>query len=142
MIKTLLAAIGEFGVTAKEGAAHNKRIIEYFAVSNAKYVNDDETPWCAAFVNWCLAQGGHVGTKRLNARSFLDYGEKVEEPKLGDIVILWRKSKLGVLGHVGFYVGETTTGIKIYGGNQDNAVNIKVFPKDRLLGYRRIPATE
>jgi hypothetical protein len=48
-----------------------------------------------------------------------------------------------IFGHVGFYIGETETEIKVLGGNQQDPatqlfqVSEKYYPKKALLGYRQ-----
>ena len=34
----------------------------------------DETPWCSAFVNWCITQAGIQGTNSAWARSLVRMG--------------------------------------------------------------------
>ena len=130
--------MGQYGTKGINGVAHNKQILKYFEETGHAWVKDDETAWCAAFVNWCLLKAGLKQTGKLNARSFLTYGEGVDKPKIGDIVVLWRISRNGPYGHVGFFVSETRDHVNILGGNQSNAVNITAFSKSQLLGYRRI----
>jgi len=43
---------------------------------------------------------------------------------------------LGTLGHVGFYWARSGDRILVLGGNQDNQVSIKGYPKADLLGHR------
>jgi uncharacterized protein (TIGR02594 family) len=136
MNKPFLIAIGEFGEKGILGAAHNAKIVSYFKESGFKWVNDDETAWCAAFVNWTLWKAGLKGTGSLAARSFLSYGQPTLTPRIGDIVVLWRISKDSAYGHVGYYFTEHKNSILILGGNQSNAVNVTAFPKSQLLGYR------
>lgn len=96
------------------------------------------TAWCAAAVNSALEQGGSSGTGRLNARSFLDWGESVDEPQPGDIAVFSRGDPNGWQGHVGFFDGYNEDGsIRVLGGNQGDAVSIASYPADRLLGFRR-----
>ncbi len=100
-------------------------------------IDPDQTAWCAAFVNAALAHSGMNGTGMLNARSFLDWGQEVSEPVKGDVVVLSRGNN-PAQGHVGFFMGFDDQGnIMLLGGNQGDAVNIKTYSKDRLLGYRR-----
>lgn len=130
----------ELGTTEVLGPESNDRIVEYLSTALRRYHKhiDDKIPWCSAFVNWCHVQAGIKGTNNAAARSWLDWGVEVEWPPApGDVVVLWRNSKNGYKGHVGFYVGETKTHIKILGGNQGNKVCIASYPKTRLLGYRR-----
>ncbi len=96
-----------------------------------------KTAWCAAYVNATLAQAGMSGTGSNMARSFLNWGLEVSEPKKGDLVVLSR-GKDPASGHVGFFEGYDRAGnIRILGGNQNNAVNVSVYPASRVLGYRR-----
>ena len=44
----------------------------------------------------------------------------------------------GTQGHVGFYVGLHEEDIMILGGNQSNSVSLKMYPKEILLGVRRL----
>jgi len=135
----LEVALREYGTYEWAGKDHNPRILQYFKEIGHKWVKDDETAWCAAFVNWCLLQASKPQTGKLNARSFLEYGQDTKKPVLGDVVVLWRGTRTSDLGHVGFYVNETKTYIYILGGNQSEQVNIGRFPKTQLLGYRKIP---
>lgn len=132
-------ALKEYGTKEIVGAKHNAKVVGYFKEIGHKWVQDDETAWCAAFANWCLKQAGKPHTGKLNARSFLDYGQITKNPVLGDVVVLWRISRNSVFGHVGFFIKLDENGIYILGGNQSNEVNIMRFPKDQLLGYRKPP---
>jgi len=102
-----------------------------------------QTAWCAAYVNAVLGSQGVEGTGRLNARSFLDFGDEVGEPSLGDIVVLSRGDPNGWQGHVGFYAGRGADGkIKILGGNQSQQVSVAEYDESRVLGYRRPPSVK
>lgn len=136
MNKAFNLAIQEYGVKGQPGATHNSQILRYFLYAGFKQIKDDETAWCAAFVNWALVRAGLEGTKSLMARSFLKYGYPTLAPKLGDLAVFWRGSKDSAFGHVGFFIKETKDAVYVLGGNQSNAVNITPFPKSQLLGYR------
>lgn len=135
--KHLLIAEKELGVTEISGNVHNKRILEYHQATELK-ATADEIAWCAAFVNWCLKQSGELGTLKANARSFLDWGVKVDKPALGDVVVFWRGKKSGWQGHVAFYIEENSDAVKVLGGNQNNKVCYMWYPKSQVLGYRRL----
>lgn len=135
----LEVALNEYGIYEWAGKENNPRILQYFKDIGQKWVKEDATAWCAAFVNWCLVKAGRPQTGALNARSFMSYGESTKTPELGDIVVLWRENKDGTLGHVGFYINETKSNIYILGGNQRDQVNILKFSKEYLLDYRKIP---
>lgn len=81
-----------------------------------------------------------VNENPLLARSFLDWGEPVDEPILGDIVVFPRGNS-GWQGHVGFYIMTDTiddvTYYVILGGNQDNMVTYDSYPAASALSIRR-----
>lgn len=54
-------ARGELGQREIAGAAHNPRIVAYHQTTSLRASND-ETPWCASFVNWAMEKAGHKGT--------------------------------------------------------------------------------
>lgn len=132
----------EKGVSEVPGSGNNPRVLEYLQSTtnlNQSATSRDETPWCSAFVNWCLAQAGYERTKNALARSWLTWGQAIPTPRRGCIVVFQREKKFG---HVGFYLEETDTHIKVLGGNQQNLetqifeVSEKYYPKSELLGYR------
>ena len=138
-MKHLQIAFSQYGTEETKGDIDNPEVLKYFDSLgfNGKELKD-ETAWCAAFVNWVLKHSNLPYQRKLNARSFLQLGKQTNDPKLGDIVVLWRGSKQGWKGHVGFYINETENHINILGGNQMNKVCIMPYSKYRLLEYRRI----
>jgi uncharacterized protein (TIGR02594 family) len=136
----ILAAAGEhIGLAEWPGARHNPQILQMFVDSGHSWVVDDETPWCAAFVNSVLASLGLPHTGRLNARSYLEYGVAVptEQARPGDIVVLWRNSRASWEGHVAFFVRFQGGKVVLRGGNQGNAVTDAAYDMDRILAVRR-----
>lgn len=133
-----LIAKGEVGIKEIPGKKDNPKIREYHKSVDGKEMSE-ENHWCAAFVHWCLKKANEKApvSQTRRARSFLKYGAEVKNPKEGDIVIFWRTSIDSKDGHVAFFVKETSKGIVVLGGNQSDAVNESVYPKSRLLGYRR-----
>ena len=105
-------------------------------------VDPVKTEWCAAFVNTVLRENGlPTSNEYLVARSFMNWGTKVDEPQYGDLVIFSRGTE-SWQGHVGFYMGTEydSNGNERYlvlGGNQRNGVNIKSYSTNRLIGIRR-----
>jgi len=133
------AASTYIGTREIPGAKHNKKIQEMHKVVTGQELSD-ETPWCAAFVNFILHANGYKGTGSLLARSFLKYGQLVdaENVRQGDIVLLWRESPNSWKGHVGFFHDRDSEYVYILGGNQANAVNISKYKRTRILAYRRV----
>lgn len=109
-------------------------------------VDPVRTEWCAAFINAILERNGMPGSDSVSdnplmARSFLEWGESVDEPRRGDIVVFERGNSVWQ-GHVAIYIGTVErNGVEYYrilGGNQSNSVNVTEYPVSRLLGIRRI----
>jgi len=90
--------------------------------------------WCADFMNFVLRKAGGKGTHSRAARSFLDYGKKLDGPRVGAIAILYRKGPNN--GHVGVVRGTDGQGNPvIVSGNHGNAVKQSIYPKSKVLAY-------
>ena len=89
--------------------------------------------WCADFINFILRRTGHPTTNSRAAKSFLDYGKRIDSPRVGAIVVLERGRNNG---HVGIVRGTDGAGnIIVISGNHGNKVWESPYPKDRVLGY-------
>ena len=120
------------------GERPNRQAIQDYLKTGGANLDPATTAWCAAFVNASLGQAGMKGTGSNMARSFLNYGQPVNEPQQGDLAIFTRGDPNGPFGHVGFFAGYNPDGtIKVLGGNQGDAVSYASYSKDRLLGFRR-----
>lgn len=132
----LTLARAYIGTREIRGNRHNPLILRWWIAIRAAWFKDDETPWCAAYVGGVLEEAGIVSSRSAAARSYLKWGEKLTKPALGAVVVFSRTGG----GHVGFVVGRDTRGrLMVLGGNQGDAVNIKPFNEDRILGYRWPP---
>jgi len=126
------------GTTEGPGPADNLIIMEMYASVGHDWVEHDSVAWCAAFVGHCLERAGIRSTRKLTARSYLDWGVPIEvaDAQQGDIGVIPRGSSRWQ-GHV-FFIdrieGQWVWGL---GGNQDDAVNVKRFSVSKLLGLRR-----
>jgi uncharacterized protein (TIGR02594 family) len=126
------------GTTEGPGPADNPIIMEMYASVGHDWVEHDSVAWCAAFIGHCLERAGIRSTRKLTARSYLDWGVPVEvaDAEPGDIGVIPRGSS-SWQGHV-FFIdridGQWVWGL---GGNQDDAVNVKRYPVSKLLGVRR-----
>jgi uncharacterized protein (TIGR02594 family) len=131
-------ARGYIGTTESPGPANNPVIMEMYASVGQTHVEHDSVAWCAAFVGHCLEKAGIRSTRKLTARSYLDWGIPIEvqDAQQGDIGIIPRGTS-SWQGHV-FFIdrieGKWVWGL---GGNQDDAVNVKRYPVAKLLGVRR-----
>lgn len=132
-------ARGEAGVAETDGDDDNPRIKEYDAATDLpKSMYGDDIAWCSAFHNWCFQKAGGNGTRDAMARSWLNWGQKITEPKEGDTVVFSSPTRGPDSGHVAFYVKPGAPGfIMVWGGNQGNKVCLASYPKALALGYRR-----
>ncbi|MGY3931177.1 Uncharacterised protein [Aeromonas encheleia] len=121
------------GLREIKGPKHAQAILDMWKAIKRGGIKDDETPWCAAFVGACLERVGIQSTRFESAKSYLDWGEKLDRPVLGCVVVFTRDGG----GHVGFVVGKSPSGnLLVLGGNQGDEVNIREFPLTRVTGYR------
>ena len=132
-------AVSYLGTIEAPGPENNPVIVEMYSTVGHDWVEHDSVAWCAAFVGHCLERAGLRSTRKLNARSYLDWGVPVDlaDAQEGDIVVFTRGNPSGWQGHVGFYKGVAGSTIEVLGGNQADAVNVRRYSKSRLLGVRR-----
>lgn len=137
MIKTDIAwvdlAASFIGVKEIPGPKSNKQILEFLKGISS----NEDTPWCAAFVNYCLVQTNYKGSGSAMARSFersknfTHYTEYLP----GSIVTRYRGEKAKGFGHVGFAVGQRKGAVAFLGGNQGDAVSVSWQPVEFITGY-------
>ncbi len=90
--------------------------------------------WCADFMNFVLHKAGAKGTRSRAARSFLQFGKKLDGPRVGAIAIMYRKGPNN--GHVGVVRGTDGQGNPIVvSGNHGPTVTQSVYPKSKVLAY-------
>jgi len=90
--------------------------------------------WCADFMNFVLRSAGAKGTHSRAARSFLDFGKKLDGPRIGAIAILYRKGANN--GHVGVVRGTDGEGNPIVvSGNHGPTVKESIYPKAKVIAY-------
>lgn len=99
----------------------NPVIVNFFRATNTK-PSSDETPWCAAFVNWCYKRSSNSeATQSASSGSFRCFGSRIMHPRSGDIVVFKdidsEDACIGQ-GHVGFVVKDLGNKVQVLGGNQ------------------------
>jgi len=129
------------------GAMDNPQILAMLKLDN-KWPQNDEVPWCSAFVNYICKLLRLPRSKSLLARSWLEVGRDVDLKfaQVGfDIVVLQRGASpqpgaedTTAPGHVGFYAGQSSTLVQILGGNQSDTVKVSRYRRDRILSVRRL----
>jgi uncharacterized protein (TIGR02594 family) len=129
----LIEARRHIGVREIKGPTHEPKILTWWKAIKRGGIKDDETPWCAAFVGAMLENVGLISSRFESARSYLDWGVKLDQADLGCIVVFSRDGG----GHVGFVVGrDPAHRLMVLGGNQGDEVNIRTFDRSRVTGYR------
>ena len=102
--------------------------------STAKQLGLPTQLWCADFMNFVLHKAGGKGTKSRAARSFLEFGKKLDGPRVGAIAIMYRKGPNS--GHVGVVRGTDGQGNPIVvSGNHGPTVTQSVYPKAKVMAY-------
>ena len=136
----LETARGEIGTRDFPGPFYEPRVFTYLQTT-LQNPNNDETTWSSAFVNWCMLHSGHSGTNDTNARTWLNYGDVLNEPKPGCIVVLWKGSIHSYHGQVGFFDGFEGNRVRVLGAHAGGGVDweevfVASYPTERVLGYR------
>ena len=133
--KILVQAVKQLGVKEIVGKTHNPTIMGWAEeLGLSRVYTEDEIPWCGLFIaHCCHAAGLDVVERPLWALNWAKYGNKVDEPMLGDILTFKRNGG----GHVGIYVGEDDRYYHVLGGNQNNSVSVSRIAKSRLHQARR-----
>jgi uncharacterized protein (TIGR02594 family) len=122
------------GYKAEWPSRANPLIVGFFSMTNTMPSAGDQTSWCAAFINFCLAASGREMTFSALSGSFRKYRTPTENPQPGDIVVFAKPGPEGAqgFGHVGFFLEKDATGIRVLGGNQGSsgsgAVTTAKFP--------------
>ena len=135
------------GIKETPGNISNPQILAMLKLDN-KWPEGDEVAWCSAFINYIAWLLRLPRSKDLRARSWLriGYAINIDNAEAGfDIVILKRGAGeqpgpevTDAQGHVGFYAGNENKNILLLGGNQNDSVNVSPYPKNRILGIRRL----
>jgi uncharacterized protein (TIGR02594 family) len=129
------------GLKEVAGTGDNRIILDWADDLDVHFPHD-EIPWCGLFVGHCIGSTlttEALPTNPLGARNWLRFGAPCGRQP-GAVMVFWRGSRDGGLGHVAFYVGEDASSYFVLGGNQSDSVSVARLAKNRLLGARW-PAT-
>lgn len=131
-------AAADVGVRELPGKAVHPRITEFYTHAHVDPdSNDDEVSWCAAAMSCWLDEAGYLSPNTARARKFLAWGEALQEPRLGCIVVFSRGLPTSNQGHVALYCQTGSPGhIVVLGGNQLNSVRFHEYQTARILGFR------
>lgn len=139
------------GLRELGGAEHHPLIQWGFTLCGYGMNTPDEVPWCSAFAQIPAFLLRLPRSKSAAARSWLQIGQPVDlnAAVIGfDVVVLKRGTGaqlgpevLNAPGHVGYFAGwadESRQSVRVLGGNQGDEVNVQSFPRERVLGVRRL----
>jgi uncharacterized protein (TIGR02594 family) len=107
--KLLLEFLKIYGTLETPGKGNNPTILAWAKeVGVSAIYQHDETPWCGLAMALCAKRAGKpVVNNPLWALNWALWGEAVEAPELGDVLVFKRKTAQGTIaGHVGIYMLE------------------------------------
>jgi uncharacterized protein (TIGR02594 family) len=132
-------ARSKIGTHEVAGAQDNPFVVECLKLAGLPTsMQHDETAWCGAFAGRCMRESGISPPKGYAAaRNWLKWGTPIGTPVEGCIAVFWRDDPKSPHGHVAMVVGVGPgTMLQMLGGNQNNQVMVKAYPRARLLGLR------
>lgn len=140
--KVLLEMRKLYGIKEVPGSGDNPVILQWAKEAGVAGVYlHDETAWCGLTMAIAVERAGYSPINSpLWALNWANFGDKVNEPMLGDLLVFKRFDARGTLigGHITMYVGEDKAGyFHCLGGNQSDAVSIERINKNRLYAARR-----
>ena len=126
--------------------AGDAEILKYFQSINFK-TNTSKTPWCAAFVSFCMKSSGNQvaadsvpKTNPALAATWKGFGNPLpanaSNTPQGAVVVLSPTEDEDGSGHVGFFVSGDANTITLLGGNQSNAVKESTYARSRVAAIR------
>ena len=131
-------ALSQYGHKEIPGDKHNPEIVKFFTEIGFD-IQNDETAWCAAFMNWCAMKAGLERTFTLKAKDWLEVGEKVQVFNSFDTVAIFhRGNPKSWHGHVGIPINIIGRYLYTMGGNQNNQTGISAYKLDTLIEYRKL----
>ena len=138
MTDLLLEVLSHYGLTEVSGPQSNPDIIDMGKELGIDIVDDSTFSWCSISLCYYAKKLGYEQPNSAAARSWLKMPIVVLKPSLGDVVVLWRESKLGWKGHVGLFINWDKDFVWLLGGNQGNSISIAKFTRERILGIRQM----
>lgn len=138
------------GTHEVSGAGDNPTILSWGSAIARKFpemasytreYTHDSIAWCGYFLGYCFAVNGirppfgPADTDRFMwAAAWANWGTRVSQPQLGDVLVLNH--------HVTLYNGRDGDYYLGLGGNQSDSVNVQRYHPTNVLTIRRPPAPE
>jgi uncharacterized protein (TIGR02594 family) len=118
--------------SAEWAVRSNPLITQFFAATDySGGAINDQVPWCAAFMNWCLWRAQYKRTNSASSGSFRCFGAPANPPQVGDIAVFKNRGQdkpYSGSGHVAFWLSQSATDVSILGGNQGNRIKVSTYP--------------
>ena len=123
---------------------HVPTILQYFA-STSMGVPDRMHAWSGAFAAHCIEASGNKHLIPKDAQAAVNWRQfgfgippSPGHVPRGAVVVFSRGSGTGGSGHVAFFSEFTNNGasVRVLGGKQSDAVNMKTFPASRIVAIR------
>lgn len=140
----LKAMFSILGLSEIAGPQHERRVLAMYAACGHPEINNDETPWCAAGVGWCLVQSSlplPPTARNLMARSYAKYGRELDTDDIlpRGAILVWPRGR-PPSGHVNLLLHDDGTTLTCIGCNQGNGkgggVTITREAKSNLIAAR------
>jgi uncharacterized protein (TIGR02594 family) len=123
------------------GSQEGQRALSDYLRGGGQYLDPATRAWCAAFVNSTLQQAGYKGTGSDLAKSFLNYGQAVDQGGIqaGDLGVWDRGGQYGHVGIVEEY-DKAHNRVKLLSGNSGahtNEVTSEWRDASTAMAFRR-----
>lgn len=118
-----------------KGSRNNPLIVQWGKDAGISWWANDDDAWCAVFVGGMLAASSLPTTRSALARSYLEYGVKLDprHPVPGAIAVFPRGSST-LYGHVGIVEEVTATTVVLVNGNVSDMVRRSTFSRAAIIG--------
>jgi uncharacterized protein (TIGR02594 family) len=134
--------VKHLGVAEIVGPNDNPLIVQWGKDAGISWWHSDDDAWCAVAVNAALVNTGFPSTKSALARSFTNYGTKLDKPVPGAIVVFPRGQN-PLYGHVGVVekISDDGSSITVINGNVANAMRRTVYRTSSAIAFRAPPGS-
>ncbi len=133
-------AMKYYGMKEVKGYKAHPEILRIIQTSFPYAKDDSHIAWCSIFLNEVARQAGYEASRSAMAKSWLKIGQPViwEDRRAGDVVV-FNRTRDPRFGHVAIYLNDRSdSSIRVLGGNQQDAINVRSYAISRIAGIRRL----
>ena len=131
----LMRRSGRRNLTAGKTIRGSWNISPWSALFQGIHDDGPGVDWAPAFVAWSLNQAGIRAPQSMDPLAWMEWGRPITVPVEGCIAVF----AFAQGNHVGFYVGEEGDYVKSLGGNPDDSVKVKRYPKVAVKALSACP---